>query len=561
MGAAYIRTIPPALFTNIQSVPDQISVFPYYSDLQLTNTGINLLAVGWLERRSETNLYDTTKQDLISYSIAHDTVFQSKDEKVIIGGYSFTVPTNATSGQQFQIALLRPSATADGIGQDNYIEVPNDGSLSAGPINGLKVVTVGQISYVVGDAAPFRWFNAGDFGDGLLLNNDVMQVFQSAVYYLDQPPIGSDFFDAMDSSDGSTSGVFFGDDTAIDNITLGDGQLNVDDVYVTFRRSLDPSLTWYRRFWQNGQKQAEAVPNVARGSADLPGERWSARAADLAAMAFITGAPSVSFSLADTNVVSGQSVDVPVRAQVIGQYPLRVLMLNLTIEPLDGAPALTQAVDFTPAPGLDLPTITSSQAANNYAAVWLNSKTAGLAGDTVLGVLHIVLPDNANPNSAYRVHFGHASASPNGLALFPKKVQDGLLTFKDRSASSLGDGIPDSWRLRYFGTISNVLAQASADADGDGASNWAEFMSGTDPTQPDSNLRLAAKAKAPNANPLTLRWPSVANKTYILEAAPSVTSSNWSVIASGIVGTGRDIELSPGNLGSAAQFFRVRLSP
>jgi len=50
---------------------------------------------------------------------------------------------------------------------------------------------------------PFRWFNAGDFGKILptleqtnLVNADVMQVFQSAIYLLDIPPSGSDLFDA-----------------------------------------------------------------------------------------------------------------------------------------------------------------------------------------------------------------------------------------------------------------------------------------------------------------------------------------------------------------------------
>ena len=35
--------------------------------------------------------------------------------------------------------------------------------------------------------------------------------------------------------------------------------LDVCDVYVTFRRSLDPSLTWFRRFWTNGVLGAEPI--------------------------------------------------------------------------------------------------------------------------------------------------------------------------------------------------------------------------------------------------------------------------------------------------------------
>jgi hypothetical protein len=40
--------------------------------------------------------------------------------------------------------------------------------------------------------------------------------------------------------------LFDGNDTNINQMAFGDGVLDVCDVYVTFRRSLDPSLTWFR---------------------------------------------------------------------------------------------------------------------------------------------------------------------------------------------------------------------------------------------------------------------------------------------------------------------------
>lgn len=67
--------------------------------------------------------------------------------------------------------------------------------------------------------------------------------FQAAAYFVNRPPVGSDFFDAMDSSNGSSTPIYNGSDASvIDTITLGDGALNVDDIFVTFRRSLDPTL-------------------------------------------------------------------------------------------------------------------------------------------------------------------------------------------------------------------------------------------------------------------------------------------------------------------------------
>ena len=53
------------------------------------------------------------------------------------------------------------------------------------------------------------------------------------------------------------SGLFDGNNTNINQVVFGDGKLDVCDVYVTYRRSLDSSLTWYTRFWNNGQRVAD----------------------------------------------------------------------------------------------------------------------------------------------------------------------------------------------------------------------------------------------------------------------------------------------------------------
>ena len=53
--------------------------------------------------------------------------------------------------------------------------------------------------------------------------------------------------------------LFGGNDQNINQIAFGDGNLDVCDVYVTFRRSLDTnSLVWFQRFWTNGVRVAAA---------------------------------------------------------------------------------------------------------------------------------------------------------------------------------------------------------------------------------------------------------------------------------------------------------------
>ena len=64
--------------------------------------------------------------------------------------------------------------------------------------------------------------------------------------------------------------------------------------------------------------------------------------------------------------------------------------------------------------------MTSSTGNGNYAATWLNSTIAGLTGTATLGTLTVTIPANAPSSAAYAIHFDHASASPNGIASFPK---------------------------------------------------------------------------------------------------------------------------------------------
>jgi hypothetical protein len=571
------EAIPPLMFSAYAQNPPPSSAITIFDNKPFVNLTFadlanNLLGVGWLERFNQTNLYDTTAQDLIKYSQAHDTQFLEDNGKVILGGYAFQVPPNALAGQTYQIQIGRPSATSDGIGRPGsgvIITAITNGSFTAGAPNSIKFVSAGQRKYTVGDSAPFRWFNAGDFGDTNLDNSDVMQVFQSAIYGWNTPPPGSDFFDSMDScgrlyvqspngyllpgavvTDPNALNLLFnGNDTTINQMAFGDGLLDVCDVYVTFRRSLDPSLTWFRRFWTNGVRAAEFTANQPPGTNSTPqGVPLTVR-------------PAVKFAAgSDILASAGQTVQVPITAQIAGTYPLRVLMLNLTVDALDGSPAISTPVKFAPNPALGQPTLTSSFGNGNYAASWLNSTIAGLSSNAVLGTLTVTIPTNATATAAYAVHFDHASGSPNGIASFASTTTTALITLGDRSASSFNDGIPDSWRLRYFGSIYNILSQASADADGDGANNLQEYLAGTDPTDPKSVLRVGTQqSDSTQSQDCVVRWPSVAGKNYIIERSPSVFAPTWSQIST-TAGTGSDMEYHD-TTGGAVRFYRVRVIP
>jgi fibronectin type 3 domain-containing protein/DNA-binding beta-propeller fold protein YncE len=587
LDATIYISIPPLMYyPYAQNPPPANQVTTYittangsqpFVNLETTNSSLNLLGVGWLERAGQKNLYNTLAQTLITYSQAHDVQFLSANGKVEVGGYSFQVPAAAAPGDSYQIKIGQPSATDDGIGAPGslvYIYAPTNGSLAGGSLNSIKNVTVGQRKYLVGDAYPFRWFNAGDFGNTNLENADVEQVFEAAIYGLDAPPAGSDFFDTMDSCGGTyvdlghgylefnsfISGagalnpLFDGNDTSINQIAFGDGTLDVCDIYVTFRRSLDPSLTLFQRFWTNGVRVAQvfASSNLVSLSS------LSKTSASSPAPVSITNTPAVNFASTDYVATAGQVLQIPVTAKVFGSYPLRVAMLNISVVPLDGSPSLTVPVSFTPG-ALGTPYITSSQGVGNYAAAWLSSTIAGISNSAVVGTLTVTIPTNATSLSSYAIHFDHASGSPNGLASLPKQTLTGLITLSSRTNSTYGDGIPDSWRLRWFGTVNNLLSVSNANPTGDGINNWQKYTAGVDPNTAKDFPKLNPETAPPAGYSSAIYWPTVSGKKYAIQRSASLFPGSWTTIVTN-TGTGTQMEYDD-NAAGKAKFYRVLILP
>ena len=598
----FYRQIAPSAFSHIQTNITLVggnsvtNLTPVFTNLVVTNPAINLLSVGWLEINGDAtkapipgaNLFNTTLQNLITYSLAHDFVLGAAGGQVVVGGYAIQIPTDAPPGQEYRIRIIRPSATTDGQFIDSFIDAPTGGNATGpSPINAVKVVTVGSPNYIVGDVHPFRWWNAGDFGDTNILNVDVVQVFRSVVYSLNRPLPGSDMEDAMDSccntatldtSNGlltnnagriSTATISQGGDAAINNSVFGDGTLDIADIWVTFRRSLDPTLTNYLRFRSNGVHYATPTSNLFRGvptslgagqasASAVPPER-SVSSLDAVAQ------PSKVFYAADSIVGSaGQIVSVPVRASVLGGNPMRLLALNITVVPVFGSdplvPALDAPVEFIASASMGDPTTTTSLALNNVAMAWLNPGVAGISGDGIIGHVRFRVPSTAGDSAAYAVRIEKASASSFGVDRMAGETVSGLVSLIDRSGTNTLDGIPDEWRIRHFQVASvsqNLLSAGSADADGDGFSNWQEFKAGTNPNERGSLLDLRATGEG--SGNVRLRWPSRANRRYLVEYSESLVSPVWKPLGSEMAGDGTDLEISAPS-GGVPRFYRVRLA-
>jgi|GEM_PF-779010 len=916
--------LPPSLATDSAGGSTNLT------GLIITNPPVGFLGVGWFERFGGRVLFDSSSQDLITYSKIHETVFRKTDRRVVLGGFSFVIPTTALPGNGYQVSLSRPSATSfdsDGVSKDVFIDLPRKGSLGLGAINATKEVVVstnGARYYVVGDLAPFYWLNSGEFGDGEIVNQDVVKVFNAVSYQINQPPQGSDFFDSMDSccsvsqsairnlsvsrgptglalvdlnrdgildlltcnrvddsltvrlglgngafgagsrfslgvgnfqpgnlsvsdvngdgkldvlcpaefngfvtihsgnGDGSfsaselfaggggsssapsavaatdmnldgfadliianlqtgsvivqtnnttgsyavhreifsgtgersgpsamaladfngdgltdlvvansfdgtlsvltnnaaalgvpskaydvsvgggvnshpvdvalgdmngdgltdfvtansTSGsvsitlrtatgalassnyatgggavsVALGDfnrdgrlDVAVANsllnsvmvltnsgagvlvsersysvgrspsrvavgdldgdgkldmavsslaesnvsifvgrgdgifdsplvqsseifdgarlsdvnrIQFGDGNLDVNDLFVSFRRSLDSTLTWYRRFWSNGVRVARAEQNTSRGGSPSQPAEILNRSVGLIPPAPALSVPSsASIRVQSLQGVGGQPVVIPILLTVRGDAPMKLAALNLDVVPLDDAPPLMEQIRIFPDANLGAASFSGSQGIGNASFACLNDTVVGISGQAIMARLRVVLPPSASSRHAYRIHVTRASVSADGLNVVPLSSEDGILSLGERDLSSVGDGIPDTWRVQYFGTLDNPLGLANADADRDGVSNWLEYLAGTNPNEPASALRVRLQTVGGG---ILLRWSSLPGKQYVVEGSTSIVGGSWSPVSDVLSGASSDLEHRIPSA-NGMRFFRVRL--
>ena len=89
------------------------------------------------------------------------------------------------------------------------------------------------------------------------------------------------------------------------------------------------------------------------------------------------------------------------------------------------------------------------------------------------------------------------------------RVPDLFRAHLDVMQDSDGDGIPDWWMIKYFGHAMASAAdhsQPQDDADGDGFTNLAEYLTGSDPTDPQSCIRLEISSFITDPPNLTMTW-------------------------------------------------------
>jgi len=99
-----------------------------------------------------------------------------------------------------------------------------------------------------------------------------------------------------------------------------------------------------------------------------------------------------------------------------------------------------------------------------------------------------------------------------------------------------GDGMDDAWEIACFGNTTSCSAET--DFDGDGFSDYAEFVAGTMPTNSASLLKITELSPAGSGSDFVLKRSSVSNKSYSIRCSTNILDANsWILITNQIPAT------------------------
>lgn len=431
------------------------------------------------------------------------------------------IPPTASVGAQYELKVLQASATSDGMGT----QVPLK-------LGGSGLITVTNISYLVGDTASATWYNAGDFGDGDLNNADVNNVF-NAVLGGRKPFPFTDAFDAMDAYPLDSAGH-----------VGGDGQLRYLDWQTILYRSLRLDQSNWRRTWSAGGVRVPATGTLP-SAPSLPAERQSVVLSEP-----IWFRQATVGALPVANAMPNTEISVPVYVKVEPGCQLGGLMFRATITPEGWTTPLSQTVDFVPKAGYADPTTKSQSLPGEVLCAWAIQSMSPLQGSNVIGYLTFHLPYDFDKGQDLHVSFSHVDGAADMTTQYDLQSVSSTVWVM-APAQGAGDVISDEWKLNFFGDAASPAAAPDADADGDGYSNIVEYFSGTDPVVPDWHQKV-------EQGRFVVRWFGVSGQRYVVERSSDM--ADWSQ-AGEVTGEGRLSEYSEEAQSRKVQFYRVRPAP
>jgi hypothetical protein len=122
------------------------------------------------------------------------------------------------------------------------------------------------------------------------------------------------------------------------------------------------------------------------------------------------------------------------------------------------------------------------------------------------------------------------------------------------------DHFDDRFQRQYFPRWTVPDAGPAADPDHDGFDNTAEFLSGTNPTDPNSVLRVESVRL--DASGATVSWPGAPGKKYQVYSRPRFSASDaWKPVGSPVVSIGNTVQFLDASATGELGFYRIQAIP
>ena len=164
------------------------------------------------------------------------------------------------------------------------------------------------------------------------------------------------------------------------------------------------------------------------------------------------------------------------------------------------------------------------------------------------------------PLGNYVVQFGDVPFYLTPSAQTNTLVDHGQLNFSGNYTliDTNQNGMADSWEKTYFGAASATRTEFT-DTDGDGMTDYAEFLAGTNPTNSASVLRLFTPS-VQNAGAVRFDWPAFPGRSYRLTSSTNLSA--WEPATDWIQAGGNMLSLTTNVVsGARFRFYRVEVRP
>jgi subtilisin family serine protease len=164
------------------------------------------------------------------------------------------------------------------------------------------------------------------------------------------------------------------------------------------------------------------------------------------------------------------------------------------------------------------------------------------------------------PAGQYVVQFGDVPYYQTPASQTNTLVAGGTLNFPGNytSLDANNNGIPDDWEKDYFGAVTTNRTQFT-DTDGDGMTDYAEFIAGTNPTNAASRFYFTGELLQGN-NLIQMQWTVVTNRLYRVNVSTNL--ADWVSVTDWLQASNNPtMDDAVTNSDGGAHFYRVQVLP